>query len=102
MMARAVANTTLSPTNVRGYLAMARSFAVAQNYRKSAGQYDQLIMLDPEFFVPKQERALVLYADHQYSGSRSQYEAMQKPTPDEVLYVSLTTAVERDPKARAL
>ncbi len=93
---------SLSPSNVRGHLALARSFAVAQNYRKAAGQYDQLIRVDPEFVIPQVERARVLYADHQYSAARSQYEAAQRPSPDEVILTSMTSALQRDPKLRAM
>src|SRR5262249_14700550 len=64
----------LSPTNVRGHMAMARSFAVAQNYRKASAQYDQLIVVDPEFTIPPRERARVLYSDRQFSAARSQYD----------------------------
>ena len=45
-----------SPTNVRGHLAMARSFALTQNYRKASVQYDQLIAIDPDFTIPPRER----------------------------------------------
>ena len=57
----------VSPTNVRGHLALARAFAIAQNYRKSSAQYDQLILIDPEFTIPPRERARVLFSDRQYS-----------------------------------
>jgi tetratricopeptide (TPR) repeat protein len=93
---------SLSPSNVRGNLMMARSFAVAQNYRKAAGQYDQLIRLDPQQFTPRLERARVLYSDKQYSASRSQYEAILSHTPDEVIVVAMSEAIGRNPKVRAV
>jgi tetratricopeptide (TPR) repeat protein len=92
----------LSPTNIRGHLAMARSFSVAQNYRKAAGQYDQLIQIDPEFQIPQRERARVLYADHQYSAARTQYEAMQKVGPDQLILVNAQNLIQRDPKLKAI
>lgn len=94
---------TLSPTNVRGHLAMARSFAIAQNYRKAAVQYDQLMMIDPEFMIPPRERARVLYADHQYSSARSSYRAMQSnPNPEQQLQADLVGLMSREPRLRAI
>lgn len=93
---------SLSPSNVRGHLMMARSFAIAQNYRKAAGQYDQLIRLDPLQFSPRLERARVLYSDKQFSAARSQYEATLSPTPDEVIIVAMSEAIGRNPKIKAL
>lgn len=98
----AITVLSLSPSNVRGHLAMARSFAIAQNYRKSAGQYDQLIRIDPEYLGPKLERARVLYADHQFSAARTAYESMQQPSPEEVLLSSMTSALQRDPKLKGI
>ena len=92
----------ISPTNVRGHLGMARSFSVAQNYRKASGQYDQLIQIDTEFLIPQTERARVLYADHQFSAARSQYQAMQKISPDEQLIINLNGTVQREPKVKPL
>jgi len=88
---------TMSPTNVRGHLAMARCFAIAQNYRKATVQYDQLIAIDPDYTIPQRERARVLYSDKQYSGSRSQYNQLLTPTPDEQLQTQLTELVTKAP-----
>jgi tetratricopeptide (TPR) repeat protein len=94
---------TLSPTNVRGHLAMARSFAICQNYRKSAVQYDQLIQIDPSFMIPERERARVLYADHQYSAARSQYKAMQSnPNPEQQLQADLLGLISKEPRLRSI
>lgn len=87
-----------SPTNVRAHLAMSRSFAIAQNFRKASVQYDQLIAIDPEFTIPPRERARVLYSDHQYSAARSQYNAVLSPTPEEVVLTQMAGYVARDPK----
>ncbi|QVL33412.1 tetratricopeptide repeat protein [Telmatocola sphagniphila] len=92
----------LSPTNVRGHLAMSRCFAIAQNYRKSAAQYMQLIQIDPEFTIPPRERARVLYSDHQFSAARSQYQAMLSPAPDQYLIGELAGVVQRQPKVRTI
>ena len=89
-----------SPTNVRGHLAMARSFAVAQNYRKAAVQYDQIIAIDPEFTIPPRERARILFADAQYSALRSQFNVMLSPTPEEVVMGQLAYHSQRDPRLR--
>ena len=62
---------------------MARSFAVAQNYRKSAVQYDQLIAIDPQYTIPA-GAGWVLYSDHQYSAARTQFNVMLAPTRETV------------------
>jgi tetratricopeptide (TPR) repeat protein len=79
-----------SPTNVRGHLAMSRSFAITQNYRKASVQYDQLIAFDPDFTIPQRERARVLFSDHQYSAARSQYNVVLSQTPEEVVAAQIT------------
>jgi tetratricopeptide (TPR) repeat protein len=89
-----------SPTNVRGHLAMARSFAVAQNYRKSAVQYDQLIAIDPEFTIPPRERARILFSDKQFSAARSQYNVMLSPTPEELVMGKMAYYSQRDARVR--
>jgi tetratricopeptide (TPR) repeat protein len=89
-----------SPTNVRAHLAMARSFAVAQNYRKSAVQYDQLISIDPQFTIPARERARVLYSDHQFAAARTQFNVMLAPTPEEAVANQMTYEAQRDAKLR--
>lgn len=89
-----------SPTNVRGHLAMARSFAITQNFRKSSVQYDQLIAIDPEFTIPPRERARVLYSDHQFSAARSQYNVMLSPTPEELVLSQMAYYSQRDQKMR--
>ncbi|WP_162136229.1 tetratricopeptide repeat protein [Zavarzinella formosa] len=89
-----------SPTNVRGHLAMARSFAVTQNFRKSAVQYDQLIAIDPEFTIPPRERARILYSDHQFSAARSQYNVMLSPTAEDGVMSTMAYYAQRDQKMR--
>ena len=97
----AIAVLNLSASNVRGHLAMARSFAVAQNYRKACGQYDQLIQLDPNLNAPRLERARCLYADKQYSAARSSWEQLQKPSADEQMITQINDNIMRNPKMRA-
>jgi tetratricopeptide (TPR) repeat protein len=89
-----------SPTNVRGHLAMARSFAVAQNYRKASVQYDQLIAIDPDFTIPPRERARVLFSDNQFSACRTQYNAMLSPTPEELVMSQMGYHAQRDARVR--
>ncbi|MBO0699516.1 MAG: tetratricopeptide repeat protein, partial [Zavarzinella sp.] len=87
-----------SPTNVRGHLIMARSFAVAQDYCKAAVQYDQVIAIDRDYTVPPRERARVLYSDRQYSAARMQYSVMLSPTPEEQVAGQMSYWAQRDPK----
>ena len=89
-----------SPTNVRGHLALARSFAVAQNYRKASVQYDQIIGLDPEYTIAPRERARILFSDHQYSASRTQYNVMLSPTPEETVLNQMAYHSQRDVRVR--
>lgn len=89
-----------SPTNVRGHLAMARSFAIAQNYRKSAVQYDQMIAIDPDFTIPHRERARVLFSDHQFSAARTQYNVVLAPTPEEKVLAGMAYHAQRDARLR--
>lgn len=89
-----------SPTNVRGHLAMARSFAVTQNYRKASVQYDQLIAIDPEFTIPPRERARILYSDKQFSAARSQYNVMLSPSPEELVLGQMAYHAQRDARLR--
>jgi tetratricopeptide (TPR) repeat protein len=89
-----------SPTNVRGHLAMARSFAITQNYRKASVQYDQLIAIDPEFTIPPRERARILFSDHQYSAARTQYNVVLSPTPEETVLAQMSYHVQRDGRLR--
>jgi tetratricopeptide (TPR) repeat protein len=79
---------------------MARSFAVAQNYRKASVQYDQLIAIDPEFTIPPRERARILFSDHQFSAARTQYNVMLSPTPEDQLVGQMHYHAQRDPRLR--
>jgi tetratricopeptide (TPR) repeat protein len=85
-----------SPTNIRGQLVMARSFAVAQDFRKAVAQYDQLIAIDPEYTIPPRERARVLFSDRQYSAARTQYKTMLSPTPEEQTARQMDFLARRD------
>src|SRR4029079_11506358 len=89
-----------SPTNVRGHLVMARSFAITQNYRKAAVQYDQLIAIDPELTIPPRERARILFSDHQYSAARTQYNVVLSPTAEEVIVAQMAYHAQRDARLR--
>jgi hypothetical protein len=79
---------------------MARSFAVAQNYRKATVQYDQLIAIDPEFTIAPRERARALFSDKQFSAARSQYNVMLSPTPEELIMSEMSYHAQRDPRIR--
>jgi len=79
---------------------MARSFAVAQNYRKASVQYDQLIAIDAENTIPARERARILFSDHQYSAARTQYNVLLSPTPEEMVFGQMAYHSQRDAKTR--
>jgi tetratricopeptide (TPR) repeat protein len=92
---------SLSNTNARGHIVMARSFSVAQNFRKSAAQYDQIIQYDPELYTGRKERARVLYADHQYSAARTAWNQLLHPSADEQLIININDVITRNPKMQA-
>ena len=69
----------LSPNNVRGLEALARTLAIAQKFEKSADVYSRLIAIDPEFTLPRLERARVLYSDHQFNRAAGAYRDLPKP-----------------------
>jgi tetratricopeptide (TPR) repeat protein len=87
----------LSPTNVRGRLALARAYATAADYCKSVGVYDELIAQDPKYLVPRREKARVLISDHKYGAAAATYDLMLHPTPEQVLQVGLQALLPRFP-----
>jgi tetratricopeptide (TPR) repeat protein len=89
----------LSPTNVRGRLALARALATAEHFGEAVAEYDRLISLDPRCTVPQRERARLLYSDHQFAAAAA-YQRLQMPGADEVLHAELAGWAEKDPRAR--
>jgi tetratricopeptide (TPR) repeat protein len=87
---------SLSPTNVRGRLALARTLASTSEYRPAAAEYERLIALDSSFTVPQRELARVLFSDHQYQASNDVYLRMQAPSADLTLNLELASLARRD------
>jgi tetratricopeptide (TPR) repeat protein len=90
----------LSPTNVRGFLALARSLASTGAYCEATAAYDRLIGLDGSFTVPQRELARVYFSDHQFNASAAVYQQMQRPCADEVFRLDLFSLAQREPRAR--
>src|SRR5262249_40556941 len=80
---------SLSPTNVRAQLALARAYGIVEDFKGAVAQYDQLIRQDPEYSVPKREKARILYAAHEYGMASAAYQAGQEPNADEQLQVEI-------------
>jgi tetratricopeptide (TPR) repeat protein len=92
----------LSPTNVRGHLALARSYAIAQDYPVSVQQYDRLISIDPEYLVPQREKARVYYADKRYAAAAATYAAAVGAPAEDQLAADLMGIARRDPRLKPL
>jgi tetratricopeptide (TPR) repeat protein len=90
----------LSPTNVRGQLALARAYSVAQDYTAAAAQYDRLLAVDPTFLVARVEKARALFSGHQFANSAAAYQRAQQPTPEELLRDGLTGFLQAHPEFR--
>jgi tetratricopeptide (TPR) repeat protein len=97
----ATAKTVLvvSPTNVRGHLALARSLAIGRNYKGSTEVYQKLISLDADYTLPKRELARIYYADHRYNLSHDTYVSIAAGDPETALRAALQTISERAPAA---
>jgi tetratricopeptide (TPR) repeat protein len=89
---------SLSPTNVRGHLALARTLASTEKYRQSAAEYERLIAIDASFTIPRRELARVLFSDHQFQASHQVYQQLQTPSADEALNVELASLAQREPR----
>ncbi|HMF11838.1 MAG TPA: hypothetical protein VKE94_06010, partial [Gemmataceae bacterium] len=90
----------LSPTNVRGLLALARSLASTGAYCEAAAVYERLIALDSSFTVPQRELARVYFSDHAYNASAVVYQQMLRPSAEEVLHLELFSLAEQEARAR--
>jgi tetratricopeptide (TPR) repeat protein len=84
----------LSPTNVRGQLALARAYSLAQDYQAAAAQYDRLLAVDPTFLVPQLEKARALFSGHQFAASAATYQHAQHPEPEELLREGLAALLQ--------
>jgi len=90
----------LSPTNVRGRLALARDYASTSAYCDAAATYQQLISLDSTFTAPQRELARVLFSAHDFNASAAAYQQEQRPSADEVLRLDLSSLAQREPRVR--
>jgi tetratricopeptide (TPR) repeat protein len=90
----------LSPTNVRGQLALARAYSLAQDYHAAAAQYDRLLAVDPTFLVPQLEKARALFSGHQFAASAATYHRAQQPGPEELLRDGLASFLQAHPELR--
>jgi tetratricopeptide (TPR) repeat protein len=88
----------LSPTNVRGHLALARTFGSTNAFKEGAAVYERLIALDTTFTVPQRERARVLFSDHQFRASAAAYQQMQVPSADELLHLDMASLACKEPR----
>jgi tetratricopeptide (TPR) repeat protein len=96
----ATAILDMSPVNVRGHLALARSLSVGQQYRAVVMQYDRLLALDPHFSIAQREKARVLYSDHEFAAADAAYRQMLTPGADEQLHAALESLAQRDTSVR--
>jgi tetratricopeptide (TPR) repeat protein len=86
-----------SPTNVRGHLALARSYSIARNFKASSEVYQKLISLDSDYTLPKREVARIYYADYRYDLSHEAYLSVGTPDPESGLRSALTAIGDRAP-----
>jgi tetratricopeptide (TPR) repeat protein len=99
--ALATAKTLLivSPTNVRGHLTLARTYAIGQNYKGAIEVYQKLISLDVDYTLPKRELARMYYTDHRYDLSHDTYNSIALGAPDVFFRTALQTISDRAPGA---
>lgn len=88
---------SLSPTNTRGHLGVARALSVAQDYKAAIDAYDRFLAIDRDFTIPMREKARVLYSDNQFLASEMAYQRMWVPSADEQLHDELEALAQRDP-----
>ncbi len=89
----------LSPSNVRGLLALARALATAQDFKGSVAAYEQLLAADREFLPAQRERARVLYSANMYGAGAGAYAQMQTPSADDQLQADLNALTRGDARA---
>jgi tetratricopeptide (TPR) repeat protein len=88
----------LSPTNVRGQLALARAYSLAQDYKSAVAQYDRLLAVDPTFLAPQLEKARALFSDNQFGASAGAYQRALHPAPEELLRDGLAAFLQAHPE----
>ncbi len=90
----------LSPTNVRGQLALARAYSLAQDFQAAVAQYDRLLAVDPTFLVPLIEKARALFSAHRFAASAAAYGRAQQPEPEQLLRDGLAALLLLHPEFR--
>jgi tetratricopeptide (TPR) repeat protein len=82
----------ISPKNVRAQLALARAYSIAKKFKLAVRAYDDLIVADGTFKIPKRERARILYSDHAFRASQAAYAELahaaipEVPRPDRDIF----------------
>jgi tetratricopeptide (TPR) repeat protein len=84
----------LSPTNVRGQLALARAYSIVQDFPSAVAQYDRLLAVDPSFLIPQIEKARALFSGHQFNAAEATYQRAQQPAPEELLRNGLASFLQ--------
>ena len=89
----------LSPSNVRGRLALARALATGQDFGPSSAAYEPLIAADPDFLVPRREQARVFYSGNRRDAGADAYIRMATPCADERLHADMAALAQRDARS---
>jgi tetratricopeptide (TPR) repeat protein len=93
---------SLSPTNVRGALALARALATGQQFKDAIVAYEKLLAIAPRYTVAQREKARVLFADRQFDAAAAAYQSMLVPSADELLQLDRARFTQYDLRARQL
>jgi tetratricopeptide (TPR) repeat protein len=97
--AAAEAVLKLSPSNVRGRLALGRTLTVGQKFVEAASAYEPLLAADPDFHLAARERARDFISASLYDAGAAAYAAMRTPSADERLRTDLLALSHDDPRA---
>jgi tetratricopeptide (TPR) repeat protein len=100
VVATSKAILALSPTNVRGHLALARAYSVAQNWAASVAQYDQLLSINSLFLIAKVEKARALFSAHRFGASAAAYQSAMQPDPADLLRNGILFFLQSHPESR--
>jgi tetratricopeptide (TPR) repeat protein len=93
---------TVSPTNFRARLEMARALASAQQLPASVHAYEELIAIDSRLRLPRLEHARVLHSDHQFSAAQAAYQELLTPPAEALFHRDLDDLGRRDPQVLRL
>ena len=88
----------ISPINTRGFLSLARAYAIGQNYKASVDAYNKLLSADRDAVTPKRELARIYYADHYYDMSKGTYQTIvAEADPEKAFRQTLSSMALRLP-----